>query len=141
MTNENPMKLSVMTKRTWYWAATAFAGLAVTAVGVADVVRAPAVTDGLTHLGYPAYFATIVGVWKLLGVAAIVTPGHERVKEWAYAGLFFVLTGAAMSHAITGDPIGKLLVPVVVLAFVMASWMLQPKGETSGAVLTARHAA
>jgi len=112
-----------------YRGATAVAALALTAIALGDLVRAPDIVEGLTHLGYPAYFATILCVWKLLGVVAIVTPGHLRIKEWAYAGFFFVLTGAAMSHAIARDPAAKVLVPVAVLALVMASWSSAPPAE------------
>jgi hypothetical protein len=123
------MKRNAINRQTFYWTATGVASLAVAAIGVADIVRAPAVIEGVTHLGYPAYFATILGVWKLFGVVAIVTPGHPRVKEWAYAGLFFVLTGAALSHAISGDPVPNVVVPLVLLAFVMISWALLEAGD------------
>jgi hypothetical protein len=121
-----------MTTHATHWiyrSATALAGLALAGIALGDLVRAPEIVDSLAHLGYPAYFATILGVWKLLGVTAIATPGHLRVKEWAYAGFFFVLTGAAMSHAIAHDPAPKVLVPVAVLALVMTSWSAVPRGE------------
>jgi hypothetical protein len=109
-----------------YWASTSLAGLALAAIGGSDLLRLPAVIDGLAHLGFPVYFATILGSWKLLGVAAILVPGLPRLKEWAYAGFFFTLTGAALSHAIAGDPIAKLAVPLMVLALVLASRALLP---------------
>jgi hypothetical protein len=112
-----------------YRAATALAALALAAIGVGDLTRAPEIVEGLTGLGYPPYFATILGVWKLLGVAAIVTPGHVRLKEWAYAGFFFVLTGAAMSHAVSHDPAAKVLVPVTLLVLVMTSWSAAPRAQ------------
>ncbi len=117
---------------TMYWVyrgATAIAALALTVIAIGDLVQAPEIVQGLTHLGYPACLATILGVWKLLGVAAIVTPGHERVKEWAYAGFFFVLTGAGMSHAVSHDPATKGLVPVVLLVLVMTSWFALPSAH------------
>jgi hypothetical protein len=80
--------------------------------------------EGLAHLGYPTYFATIVGTWELLGAAAIVAPELPRVKEWAYAGMFFALSGAARSHAASGDPVSKVLVPLVVLGAAAVSWTL-----------------
>jgi len=112
-----------------YRGATALAALALTAVALGDLIRAPEIVDGLVHLGYPAYFATILGVWKLLGVAAIATPGHLRAKEWAYAGFFFVLTGAAVSHAVAHDPATKVLVPVALLVLLMTSWSAAPRTE------------
>ena len=86
--------------------------------------------ESLAHLGYPAYFATILGTWELLGSAAIVAPGLPRVKEWAYAGMFFTLTGAALSHAASGDPVGKVLLPLVLLGAVLVSWTLRPARRT-----------
>lgn len=117
-------------RNTVYWASTGFAALALGATGAADLLRVPAIMEGLAHLGYPAYFATILGTWVLLGAAAIVTPDLPRVKEWAYAGMFFTLTGAALSHAASGDPSGKVLLPMVVLGAVVVSWALRPARRT-----------
>ena len=114
------------TKKVFYWLRTGLAGLALTAAGATNLMRAPQVVATMSHLGYPSYVATILGTWKLLGVLAIVAPGFPRLKEWAYAGFFFDLTGAAMSHAATGDPLGVVVVPLALLVAVMASWALQP---------------
>jgi uncharacterized membrane protein YphA (DoxX/SURF4 family) len=113
-------------KKVLYWASTGFTVFALTVIGASDLLHAPAMIAGLKHLGYPAYFATILGIWKLLGSVAILSPRHPRLKEWAYAGMFFTLTGAAISHTVAGDPIANILVPVVLLGFVMTSWELQP---------------
>ena len=115
-----------------YWATTGFAALALAASGAADLLRVPAIMESLAHLGYPAYVATIVGTWELLGAAAIVAPDLPRIKEWAYAGMFFALTGAAMSHAASGDPAGKVLVPLILLGTVVASWTLRPRPTLMG---------
>ncbi len=112
-----------------YWVTTAFAGFGLAGIGTADLLRVPEVIQGLAHLGYPAYFATILGVWNLLGSAAIVVNGPNRLKEWAYAGMFFTLTGAAMSHAASGDPLAKILPPLVLLGVVLASSALRPARE------------
>jgi hypothetical protein len=108
-----------------YWASTGFAALAVAAIGAADLTRVPDVIAGLAHLGYPAYFATIIGVWKLLAVATMLAPGLPRLKEWAYAGLFFVVSGAAISHAISGDTAAVAALPLRI-GIVLTSWVLQP---------------
>jgi DoxX-like protein len=86
----------------------------------------PDVIAGLARLGYPAYFATIIGVWKLLAVATMLAPGLPRLKEWAYAGLFFALSGAAISHAISGDTARVAALPLMILGIVFTSWVLQP---------------
>ena len=134
------MKQVITNRQIHYWVATGFAGVALTAIGVVDIVRVPAVMEALHHLGYPSYLSTILGVAKLLGVLAIVTPGHARLKEWAYAGFFFDLFGAAVSHAVSGDPAVNVLVPLVLLAVVMTSWTLQPAREANGAVEPVHHA-
>lgn len=121
---------SATLRNTAYWASTGFAALALGATGAADLLRVPAIMESLAHLGYPAYFATILGTWDLLGAAAIVATGRPRVKEWAYAGTFFTLTGAALSHAASGDPAGKVLLPLVVLGAVVVSWTSQPARRT-----------
>jgi uncharacterized membrane protein YphA (DoxX/SURF4 family) len=112
-----------------YWIATGLAALAFVFGGVVDVARPPAVLEGMAHLGYPAYVATLIGVWKLLGAVAIVVPGFPRVKEWAYAGMFFDLTGAAVSHAASGDPAGKVLTPLFILVIVGVSYALRPESR------------
>jgi len=84
------------------------------------------VLAGLTHLGYPAYFPLILGTWKLLGVLALLAPRFPRLKEWAYAGIMFDLTSAALSHAASGDGAADIVVPLVFAVLTAASWMLRP---------------
>ncbi len=127
--------IKVKTTKGWkvlYWMSTIFAGLAFAAVGAANLVRIPRIAKGLLHLGYPVYFGTILGSWELLGSIAIIIPGLPRLKEWTYAGMFFTLTGAALSHEATGDPAGHILAPLALLVAVMTSWLLQPARSSSG---------
>lgn len=112
-----------------YWVTTGLVGFAFAAGGLADVMGSPEIVGAMTHLGYPAYLAAILGVWKLLGAAAIALPGLPRVKEWAYAGMFFDLTGASISHAAVGDGVSAVLTPLVLLGLVMASWALRPESR------------
>lgn len=109
-----------------YWSATALLVLAFVGGGVADLLHGPAVIEAMKTLGYPAYLATLLGVWKLLGALALLVPGFGRIKEWAYAGMFFDLTGAAFSHAAVGDEASKIVTPLVLTALVVASWALRP---------------
>ena len=115
-----------------YWITTSLLGLAFLASGIMELMGGPEVAAGLAHLGYPSYFANILGVWKLLGAAALLAPGLPRLKEWAYAGMFFDLTGAAVSHAAVSDPIGNVLTPLVLTALVVASWKLRPASRVLG---------
>ncbi|MET0413473.1 MAG: DoxX family protein [Polyangiaceae bacterium] len=117
------------TEKIGYWAATGLVAFAFAFGGVMDIARPPAVVAGLQALGYPAYFAVILGVWKVLGAAALLAPRLPRLKEWAYAGMVFDLTGAAASHAAVGDPAAKVVVPLVLLALVVASYVLRPAGR------------
>lgn len=112
-----------------YWVATSLLVLAFASGGVMDLRQTPEMLEGMKALGYPAYFATLLGLWKLAGALTLVVPGFGRVKEWAYAGMFFDLTGAAVSHAAVGDPLGKVLVPLVLTGVLVASWALRPSSR------------
>jgi len=100
--------------------------LAMIGSGVMDLAQPPALLEGMKHLGYPAYFVALLGIWKLLGVAAVLAPRRPRLKEWAYAGFAFDLSGAAVSHLVSGDGLGKALVPLSLLGLGLASWALRP---------------
>ena len=113
-------------RRIGYWATTGLVALAFAAGGAIDLARGPDVTAGMAHLGYPVYLAGILGVWKLLGALAVLAPGFPRLKEWAYAGMFFDLSGAAVSHAASGDGAAQVITPLVLLVLVAASWALRP---------------
>ena len=89
-----------------------------------------AVIEAMTKLEYPSYLAVILGVWKVLGGVAVLIPRFPRLKEWAYAGMLFDLTGAAASHAACGDPVGEIVTPLVILGIGMASWALRPDSRT-----------
>lgn len=104
-----------------YWVSTTLASLAFAGIGAADLVRAAPIMEGLAHLGYPPYFATILGTWKVLAALTLLTPGLGLAKEWAYAGMFFTLTGAAISHAFNHDPTVGTMAPLVLLGVVMTS--------------------
>src|SRR5690349_7802259 len=102
-----------------YWVATILIVLALLAGGVADLIHGPtllfagdSVVLVLARLGYPVYLLTILGVWKLLGAAALLVPRFPRLKEWAYAGIFIELTGAAASVAARGGDMGDLIAPL-----------------------------
>ncbi len=109
-----------------YWVATGLTGFAFLSGGAMDLSRSAQVREGMHHLGYPGYFATILGAWKLAGAVAVLAPRFPRLKEWAYAGMVFDVTGAAFSHASSGDDVGKIMTPLVLLAIVAASWALRP---------------
>ena len=80
----------------------------------------------MTHLGYPIYFLTIIGVWKILGVVAVLVPRFPLVKEWAYAGFAFTMTGALFSHLIAKDGAKELFGPSLLLILTVISWYFRP---------------
>ena len=109
-----------------YWAVSAPV-LIETAVGIQwDLARIPYVLDVLDRLGFPPYFATILGISKILALVAILLPRTPRLKEWAYAGLVFVYVGAAACHVAIGDTLGNVLTPLVLGVITLASWSLRP---------------
>jgi hypothetical protein len=112
-----------------YWIFTVLAALLFAIPGAALLLRVPHFTNDMAQLGYPTYFLTILGVWKLLGVIAILRPGLPRLKEWAYAGMTFDLTSAGISRIVAGhDPV-KILPPLLVMVIVIFSWRLRPIGR------------
>jgi uncharacterized membrane protein YphA (DoxX/SURF4 family) len=109
-----------------YWVITGMVAFFIGSGGVAELARVPGNIEGLVHLGYPAYFATIIGFWKVLGAIAILTPGFPRLKEWAYAGIFFNMTGAAATGVFVSAAPWHVIVDLVLTALTVASWALRP---------------
>jgi hypothetical protein len=107
-----------------YWISTGILALMFGSGGLAYLAGGEAQFRGMAELGYPAYFVTMLGVWKVLGALAIVTPRLPRLREWAYAGIAFDLIGAAVSHAAVGHSAVKVVLPLVVLAIMAVSWKL-----------------
>jgi uncharacterized membrane protein YphA (DoxX/SURF4 family)/peroxiredoxin len=119
-------KMNTRARNVAYWVTTIVVATAFVVPGIMHLVRAPHIALDMAHLGYPAYMLTILGVWKVLGALTIVVPGFPRLKEWAYAGMIFDLTGAAVSRAAAGDGIAMVVVPLAVAAMVVCSNVLRP---------------
>lgn len=114
-----------------YWVATLWLGLGMFSTGIVQLLKmkaegAAAGADGIAHLGYPVYFLTIIGIWKILGVLAVLVPKFPLLKEWAYAGFFFAMTGAIFSHLAVGDPVKEVLPASLLLVLTVVSWYLRP---------------
>ena len=122
-----------------YWVTTILGPTSFVIGGALSLTGSDQVVSGLSHLGYPVYFATILGVWKLLGAIAITVPGLPRLKEWAYAGFVFDLTAAAISHASVGDGTGDIIAPIMFLVLVLASWALRPASRRLEAPVARNH--
>ncbi len=115
-----------------YWVSLALFSLAMGFGGVADLMKNPDIMESMKKLGYPEYLAMILGFWKICGVIAILLPGLGLLKEWAYAGFFFDLTGASISHVMVQDDMGKVIIPLVILAIGGCSWLLRPDSRRIG---------
>jgi len=109
-----------------YWITTGFVSFGMFGSGLAQIIHAKAMLDIIGHVGYPIYFLTILGFWKILAVIAILFPGFKLVKEWAYAGLFFAMTGAVVSHLAIGDSLIETIGPLAQTVFIILSWYLRP---------------
>ena len=110
-----------------YWVTTALVVFELGMGGAWDVLRVPQVRELIGHLGYPPYFLVILGAWKLLGAVALVIPRFPRLKEWAYAGVFFDLTGAVASlFASSLISVGTMAYPILMTGVTVASWALRP---------------
>ena len=120
------------TRNIIYWVATSILGAECIVGGVMGALRLQPFFGIIEHLGYPAYFMTIIGVWYVLAGLALLVPKFPRLKEWAYAGLIFNYTGAAASHMAVGDRAVMLVGPIVFACLVVASWALRPSGLRVG---------
>src|SRR5215471_3328451 len=96
-----------------FWTVTIFRPASFVIGGVINLKGGPDVAATMSHLGYPPYFAAILGAWKLLGAIAITAPGFPRLKEWAYAGFVFDLSAPAASRAAVGDAAADIVAPLV----------------------------
>ena len=109
-----------------YWIATSLLAVGMLQSGIFALLRTKVWVDLVTSLGYPVYLLTILGVWKILGVIAILIPRFKFIKEWAYAGFFFAMTGALVSHLAMGDSGKAIFGPLFQIIFIILSWYYRP---------------
>lgn len=117
-----------MTKRNKiiYWIATLWLSLGMISTGIVQLFRIGGETGSIAGLGYPDYLLTLLGITKILGVVAILIPRFPLLKEWAYAGFFFVMSGAIFSHFAVGDPITAMFPALLLLILTVVSWYFRP---------------
>jgi uncharacterized membrane protein YphA (DoxX/SURF4 family) len=113
-------------KRIWYWIVTAILSFCIFSGGLAQALQLKEVLQGFKPLGYPNYFISLIGIWKMLGVIAILIPKFKLLKEWAYAGIFFVMSGAVISHIASNDVTAQIISPVLLAVLTVLSWYLRP---------------
>ncbi len=117
------------TKKIIYWIATRLLALGMTASGVQQLLQIGGYVEIIASLGYPPYLLPILGVWKILGVIAVLMPRFPLVKEWAYAGFFFAMSGAATSHFVMGQPFTEAIPSLVLLTATVVSWYFRPENR------------
>lgn len=112
-----------------YWVSTLWLALGMVSTGATQLLygkEAPGGVDSMTNLGYPVYLLTLLGIWKILGVVAVLIPKYPLVKEWAYAGFFFIMTGAIFSHIVSDDPVIEIFPALLLLVLTVISWYFRP---------------
>lgn len=117
-----------MTKRNniIYWIATVWLALGMLSTGIVQLIKMDEEVVMMKALGYPLYFLTLLGIWKLLGVVAVLAPKFPILKEWAYAGFFFAMSGAVFSHLASGDSAITFFGPCLLLVLTVVSWYFRP---------------
>jgi len=126
-------KLATLSRSLWYririityWTFTVLLVFELAAGSLWNLLQIEWVRVQFNHLGYPPYFAYILGVWHIGAAAAIIAPRFPRLKEWAYAGCLFLWSGAVASHLLAGDSVNAWLVPLMFATFGIVSWALRP---------------
>ena len=113
-----------------YWIATIWLSLGMLSTGTVQIFKlkgdGPGSLDSMTHLGYPPYFVTILGISKILGVVALLVPKFLLLKEWAYAGFFFMMSGAIFTHVAAGNSISEIFPSLLLLILTVVSWYFRP---------------
>ena len=113
-----------------YWIATIWLALGMVSTGIVQLLKVEAEVANITRLGYPVYLLTLLGTWKLLGAIAVLIPRFPLLKEWAYAGFFFAMTGATYSRIVSGHPIDQIAPALLLLILTGISWYFRPAGRT-----------
>lgn len=109
-----------------YWVATIWLSLGMVSTGIVQLIPLEEEAIKMKTLGYPMYFLTIIGIWKILGVCAILVPKFPLFKEWAYAGFFFVMSGAIYTHFAVSDKAIAFFGPALLLVLTIVSWYFRP---------------
>lgn len=114
------------TNKIIYWIATLWMGLGMTSTGIVQLFHLKANVDYITHLGFPNYFLEMLGLCKILGTIIALVPKFPLLKEWAYAGFFFIMIGALYSHIAFGDPVKDMFPAMLLLVLTAVSWYFRP---------------
>ena len=118
-----------------YWATTVFVVFNMFFGALAELAQFTPTAEGMQALGYPIYMMAILGTWKVLGSITLLIPRFPRLKEWAYAGMFFNMTGAAISHLVVADEAWHVWYTASLAILVLVSWALRPESRALGTPL------
>jgi hypothetical protein len=119
-----------------YWISTIWLALGMLSSAIVQLFKVKAEVDFIIDMGYPVYFLTILGVWKMLGVVAVLIPKFPLLKEWAYAGFFFAMSGAVVSHIALGHSVNEIFPPFLLLILTVVSWYFRPADRK---IISGRH--
>ena len=112
-----------------YWIATLWLALGMLSTGLVQMLRIEEDVNVISSLGYPVYLLTILAFWKIFGVVALLVPRFPLLKEWAYAGFFFAMSGAIFSHIATRNPVTDILPSLLLLILTGISWYFRPESR------------
>jgi hypothetical protein len=109
-----------------YWIATIWLALGMLSTAIVQLIKLKEEVASITQLGYPIYFLTILGIWKILGLVALLIPKFPLLKEWDYAGFFFAMSGAVFSHIASGNSVNEIFPSLLLLVLTVVSWYFRP---------------
>ncbi len=117
------------TQKIIYWVATLWLALGMVSTAIVQLIKMPEEVANFTSLGFPLYLMTVLAIWKVLGVVAVLIPKFPVLKEWAYAGFFFAMSGAVMAHISSEHGTTELFGPSLLLILTVVSWYFRPESR------------
>jgi len=114
------------TNKIIYWISTIWLALGMLSTAIVQLLKVKTEIDLIIRLGYPVYFLTLLGIWKILGVGTLLIPKFVLLKEWAYAGFFFAMSGAMFSHIVSGNSVKDIFPSLLLLILTVVSWYFRP---------------
>lgn len=117
------------TKKIIYWIATIWLSLGMLSTGIVQLLKMDQDVARMADLNYPVYLLTLLGIWKIVGVIAVLIPKFPILKEWAYAGFFFAMSGALFSHIMSESPASEIFPSLLLLVLTVVSWYFRPESR------------
>lgn len=121
---QTPKRTKIL--KVFYWITTLWLSLGMVSTAIVQLMKVQKEVDNFTRLGYPLYLMTLLGIWKIAGVIAVLLPRYPILKEWAYAGFFFAMSGAIFSHIAMVHPFTETFPSLLLLVLSLLSWYLRP---------------